>query len=98
MSISSRPFSVPTISMTSIALVFTPDQILNFGGQVQGNGFPAFESFILLIFLCSSGKTGAPLSKMTSSFQLPFKPFLNRINTRLKFLSSSTLMQLVFGS
>jgi hypothetical protein len=48
-SILSRLFSVLITLMTSIVPVSTPDQILNFGGQVRGKGFLTFVISILLI-------------------------------------------------
>jgi len=75
-SISSRPFFVPTTLMTSIALLSILDQILNFGGLVQGNGFLAFKLLIFPDCLCSSRKTGAPSIQNDTQFVITLQVLL----------------------
>lgn len=64
--------------MTSIALEFTLDRILNFGGQVRGNGFCAFEKFICWIFFCSGGKTGTPSIQNDIQFAIAIQALLKQ--------------------
>ena len=64
--------------MTSIALAFTLDLILNFGGQVQGNGFPHIRIICFAEFLCSGGKTGAPSIQNDIQFTIAIQALLKR--------------------
>ena len=65
------------------------DQILSFGGQLQGNGFPTFELLIFPDCLCSSGKTGAPSIQNDAQFaitlQALFKQDKNKTHVFIEF-------------